>query len=181
MHFPLPKPGKLFSSVPFPLLLPHGIHHPPDPIRIRREPERPVKPENLGLRVESDVGDPTVEKLPNQPLHHGLPQSEPLVGGVHHDVPDDGVEDPVAGGTCEGDGFSGLGVLDPEEGGCVVESLADLGRVAAREADADEDSVEVVEVEGGGGAVEDEAAREEVGVGDGERGFGGREGKGGGD
>lgn len=49
----------------------------------------------------------------------------------------------------------------------MVEGLADLGRVAAREPDPNEDGVEVVEVEGGGGAVEDEAAGKEVGVGDG--------------
>ncbi|GER43829.1 Rab geranylgeranyltransferase alpha subunit [Striga asiatica] len=143
-----------------------GINHPLYPIRVGHEPEWAVKPEHSGLRIERDVGNPLIQELRQQPLHDGLPEADPLVAGVHHHVPYDGVEHPVSGRPRERHRPPRLLVLHPQHRVGVVQGQPDLLRVAPGEPDGGEDGVEVVQVEILGAAVECEAAGGEGIVGD---------------
>lgn len=140
------------------LLLLSRVYHSSDPIRVNHKPERPIKPENSGLRIQSNVTDSSHYKIIHQPFHYGLSEPDSLKRRVNDYIPNYGVEYAVAGGSGEGYGLLALLVLHPEEGIGVFQGQFDFFGVASRESDGNEDGIEVVEVEAGGGAAEEEAA-----------------------
>lgn len=121
-----------------------GIHHTSDPIRIRNKPERSVKPENSGLRIESNVGDAFLQQLLQQPLHHRLPQPYPLERRLHHHVPYDRVEYSVPRRPRERHRPLRLPVLNPQHRLRVLQRHSDLLRVTLREPYGHEYGIQVV-------------------------------------
>lgn len=143
-----------------------GVHHSPDPIRIRHKAQGPVKPEYPGLRIQSNITNPLRHQLLHQPLHHRLPQPQPLKRGVHHHVPYDRVENAVPCRPSERHRPLRLPVLHPQQSVGVLQRRSDLIRVPLRKPDRHEDLVEVVQVELRDRAVEEEASGVQVLVGD---------------
>lgn len=111
------------------------VHHSTNPIRIRNKTQRPIEPQNPGLRVQRNVTDPFTQELFHQPLHHRLAQPDPLERRVNHHVPDDGVEHAVPCGPREGHRPLRLPVLHPQQRVGVLQRDPDLFGVPLREPD----------------------------------------------
>ncbi|KAF7827915.1 basic leucine zipper 43-like [Senna tora] len=111
--------------------------------------------------------DPSPYQPLDEPLHHRLPQPDPLERRVHHHVPYDGVEHAVARRPRERHRLLRLLVLHPQQRVRVLQRPPDLLRIAPRKPYRHEDGIQLVQVQILGRAAEDEAAGLQGFVGDG--------------